>query len=306
MIKKRARLDPRIMLMIGVFFTSTSTVMMRFATAPALAIATLRMLFTVLLLTPWTLGRNFSEIKKLRLSNIAACAASGFFLALHFWFVFEAVRYTSVAVANTLASTECIFVAIGFALFMKGHISRLGSLAIFITFCGSAIIALGAGGDIGSLVGAAFALASGLLVAGYTLIGRAQRGTLSTATYTWATYLSSAVVLVLLCVFTQTPIIGLPVRNYAVSLGMAVFCTLLGHSVFSWCLKYLTPASVSFAKLSTPLFSCVIAFLLLSEVPAPMQVGGAGVVLAGLVLYNRAEKSAALSAKAAGVAANAR
>lgn len=49
---------------------------------------------------------------------------------------------------------------------------------------------------------------------------------------------------------------------------MAVCCTLLGHNVFSWGLKYLPPAFIATVKLMEPVFASVWGLLLFGERPA--------------------------------------
>ena len=73
-------------------------------------------------------------------------------------------------------------------------------------------------------------------------------------------------------------------------LALAVLCTLLGHSLFSWCLKYLSPSYVSAAKLCEPVFSTLAAVPLFHEVPTPLQLIGGVVVLGSVLLYTRAER----------------
>ena len=45
----------------------------------------------------------------------------------------------------------------------------------------------------------------------------------------------------------------------------------MGHSIFSWCLKYISPAFVSAAKLCEPVFAAVAAYFLFREAPVPLQ-----------------------------------
>ena len=66
-------------------------------------------------------------------------------------------------------------------------------------------------------------------------------------------------------------------------------CTLMGHSLFSWCLKFLSPAYVSAAKLCEPVFSGALAVPLFGEIPTPMQLLGAAVILGAVLLYTWAE-----------------
>ena len=78
-------------------------------------------------------------------------------------------------------------------------------------------------------------------------------------------------------------------KEYLIGLGLAVLCTLLGHSLFSWSLKYISPSYVSAAKLCEPIFSTCMAIPLFGEVPAPIQVVGGIVILGGVLLYTMAE-----------------
>ena len=137
-----------------------------------------------------------------------------------------------------------------------------------------------------SLLALAAAVASAL----YTLIGRVQRGHLSTTVYTFLTYLACFVTLVVLTAGSGTPLTGYGVRELFMGLALAVLCTLLGHSLFSWCLKYLSPSYVSAAKLCEPVFSTLAAVPLFHEVPTPLQLVGGVVVLGSVLLYTRAER----------------
>ena len=68
--------------------------------------------------------------------------------------------------------------------------------AILLAFGGSALLALSGGGGAGGLSGNLLALAAAS-AAVYTLIGRIQRGHLSTTVYTFLTYLACFLTLLL-------------------------------------------------------------------------------------------------------------
>ena len=72
------------------------------------------------------------------------------------------------------------------------------------------------------------------------------------------------------------------------ALGMAVLCTLMGHSVFTWGLKYLSPAYISTVKLLDPVFSAAWGLLLFGEIPTVQVIVGGVIVVAGVFLYGRA------------------
>ena len=77
--------------------------------------------------------------------------------------------------------------------------------------------------------------------------------------------------------------------NLLAGLGMAVFCTLLGHSVFSWGLKYLPPAFISTANLLEPVLASVWGLLLFGERPGVLVMLGGMLILLGIGLYSREE-----------------
>ena len=66
---------------------------------------------------------------------------------------------------------------------------------------------------------------------------------------------------------------------------MAVFCTLLGHSIFSWGLKYVPAAFISTAKLGEPVFATLLGLLFFGQMPGMAQVIGGVIIIAGLWMY---------------------
>ena len=282
---------PRAVLLLGVLGVSVSAILVRFSQAPSVITAAYRLGWTALLLLPVVLTKFRGELLHVTRRDVLLCALSGLCLALHFLTWFESLKWTGVAVSTVLVSTEVIFTALGFALFLKGRIPPLGTVAILLAFGGSALLAVAGGGRGGQLYGNLLALAAAVFVSLYTLIGKIQRGHLSTTIYTFLTYLFCFLALVIMAAGSRTPLVGYGGREWLIGLGLAVLCTLMGHSLFSWCLKYLSPAYVSAAKLCEPVFSGALAVPLFGEIPAPLQLLGAVLVLGAVLLYTKAEKT---------------
>ena len=77
-----------------------------------------------------------------------------------------------------------------------------------------------------------------------------------------------------------------------VGLLLSIFSTILGHSIFSWCLKYFTPSFVSASKLCEPVAAAILACFLFAEYPKLMQLVGGILILGGVFYYSRLEREA--------------
>ena len=180
------------------------------------------------------------------------------------------------------------FVAAASLLLFRQKLSGKAWIAIALTFGGSIVVALAgsvAGADVlkGNLLG----LAAGATMAVYTMIGTVCRKTVSTTVYTFVVYLAAAATVLAIALSNGTPVAGYGHLNYLTALGMAVFCTLLGHSVFSWGLKYLPPAYISTVKLLDPVFSALWGLLLFQEKPTLLVILGGAAIIFGIALYSR-------------------
>ena len=279
----------RLMVMLGVVGVSLSAVFVRWSAAPSLVLAFYRMAFSVLLLTPLAIVRR-EEFRALRRRELLLSLLSGAFLGFHFTCYFEALRWTSIASAVVLVDTEVLFVALASVLVLRKRLSRRAWAAVLLAFGGSVTVALAdvsAGAD--ALRGNLFALSGALCMAAYTMLGTVCRRRLSTTVYTWLVYAAAAGTVLLTALAGRQPLTGWGPVNLLTALGMAVFCTLLGHSVFSWGLKFLSPAFIATAKLLEPVFASVWGLFLFAERPGAQVILGGGVVLLGVVLYSREE-----------------
>ena len=281
----------RLIVLLGVLGVSVSSILVRLSTAPSLVLVLYRVGMAAVLLAPVVVLRNREEIKKLTLREAGLCLGSGACLGLHFAAYFESLRHTSIASSVVLVDTEVLFVALMSIVLFGKKTSPRAWLAIVLALGGSVIIAMAdtaAGPD--ALRGDLIALCGAVFVAAYTMIGSVCRKTVSTNVYTFLVYLAAALTVLTITLFSGMPLTGYGNINYFTGLGMAVFCTLLGHSVFSWGLKYLPAAFVSTAKLLEPVFASLLGLALFAERPGMLTVVGGSIVIAAIVLYSRVEE----------------
>ena len=284
---------PMIMIATGVVGISLSSIFVKYSAAPSAVTAAYRLLWTVLLMTPVTFGNSGvrRELFHIDRKTLLLSCLSGLFLAVHFTLWFESLRHTSVASSTTIVCTEVIWVSMGYTLFLKGHLSMKATAAIGVTLVGSIAIALGdstAGGA--HLYGDILSLLAAVAVAVYVLIGRVVRKSASTTVYTYLVYSACAAVLVAMCIIQGDSLLGYGISGIVVGLLLAIFSTILGHSIFSWCLKYFSPSFVSASKLCEPVVAAILAAVLFGEMPGTLQQFGGALILGGVLYYSDLER----------------
>lgn len=285
---------PMIMIVVGVLGISLSSIFVKYSMAPSAVTAAYRLLWTVVLMTPVTFGSREirTELFQVNPKALLLSCLSGLFLAIHFTLWFESLRHTTVASSTTIVCTEVIWVSLGYALFLKGKMSLKEIMTIGVTLGGSVLIAFADSGSGGThLYGDILSLLAAIAVAVYVLIGREVRKTASTTVYTYIVYSSCAAVLLLMCLIQGNALWGYGISGIIVGLLLAVFSTILGHSIFSWCLKYFSPSFVSASKLCEPVAAAILAGFLFGEIPSVMQIAGGILILGGVLYYSRLEKT---------------
>jgi len=279
---------------VGVFFTSFSSILVRLSAAPPVVIATYRLGFSVLILLPAFVGEMRREEGRVGPAVTLLCILSGFFLAFHFVTWFISLRHTSVAASTILVNIHPVLVVAGSVLILRERIAWKSLFFVALTIVGSGIIAMGdwGRGD-GSLFGDLMALAGAFFMAGYILIGRSVRRRLALPLYTLLVYGSSTAFLLMLDLFTGTPLFPYSPREFVIFFLLAAVCTIGGHTLFNWALRYVEPVFISTAILGEPLFASLLALLIFGEVPGLNVPLGGALVLGGLFFFTRLREGAA-------------
>ena len=283
---------PMIMIIIGILGISLSSIFVKYSAAPSAVTAAFRLLWTVLFLTPVVLGKSTVRQEFIRIPRKLAMlsALSGLFLAIHFVLWFESLRHTSVASSTTIVCTEVIWVCLGFCLVLGGKLSGKALAAIGVTLAGSMCIAYADSGTGSQLYGDILALLAAIAVAVYTLIGRVVRSQVSTTVYTYMVYTACAAVLVATCLIQDHGLFNYGISPIVVGALLAIFSTILGHSIFSWCLKFFSPSFVSASKLCEPVAAAAMAAVLFAEIPTVFQILGGILILGGVCWYSVIER----------------
>ena len=273
----------KLIIILGVLGTSFSAIFVRFSNASSTVLAFYRMLWCVCLLCPLIALKHREELKKTKRKNLLLCIVSGVFLGMHFTCYFQSLRYTSIASSVVLVDTEVFFVALGGVFFLKEKLTPANWIGIGITFAGSVVVAMGDGSG-SQLLGDLIALAGAMCSAVYTLVGRKLRENMSTTLYTWIVYFFAGLVTLTASLCGGYEVVPFGIKNLLVAFGLALMCTLLGHSIFSWGLKYEKASFVSTVKLLEPIFASILGILLFREIPSVTSAAGGVAVILGIIL----------------------
>src|SRR5437773_5327821 len=291
-------MSPLLVLIVAVLATSYAGPIVRFAAAPALAIAFWRLA----LVLPVTGGLAVlegsreqgagSSVTRQRLlpaprSLLALMTLSGLLLALHFWSWIASLRFTTVASSVVLVSLKPVFAWGLAAAWLREQPTRPEAWGIALAVSGASLIGLSdARLSLGALGGDALALIGAVTGAGYYVIGRRVRQTVGVWSYASAVHAVAAVALGVVAAFRGAPLTGFGPSDWGVFAALAAGPMLVGHTGMNYALQYFRATTVNVAALGEPVGATLIAWLVpaIHEVPTPRALVGGMLVLVGIGL----------------------
>lgn len=193
------------------------------------------------------------------------------------------LSFTSVASSVIFVHVDLIFVAAISHFVFKERISRETLLGIGVAFASATIIAVGDSG-LGevSLYGDLLALVGSVMLGLYILNGRRIRQSHDLISYVTPVYATSAVVLVLGSLATETMLAPFPPREYLLFLAIAVVPMIFGHTVYNWALRYVEASIVFISLLGEPMGATILAYIFLNEAPSILTLLGGAITLVGI------------------------
>jgi drug/metabolite transporter (DMT)-like permease len=265
-----------------------AAILIRWAEAPALAIAFWRMAFAALCLGVVAGGARRRIWGEWRGVDWWTGAGAALLLALHFGFWIASLERTTVAASSILVSTQPVFVAILGWPTLRERPSRRAWTGILLAVVGAAVIA---GGDLAldrrALLGDFLAVAGALWVSAYYVLARFIRATKDLVPYVTVVYTLTAGWLLLSAWVAGTPLHGYDGATWAALAALALGPTVFGHTAMNYALRYIRAYEVNVSILGEPIGAALWAALLLDEAPGAATWVGGGLVLAGIFLTQR-------------------
>lgn len=275
---------PGVALVIATVAVSFSAIIIRYADDDPATIVWLRMGMAAVLLAPWVVRDVRRHVMPRGRTQVSLVLVSGVLLAGHFLLWTASLQYTSIAASVLLVSIHPIIVTPLGKRLLGERVSRRTLAAVVLALIGTVITCAG---DLHlnsrAFYGDLLAIGGAVCLAGYLLIGRGVRANLGVAGY-------SAIVYAVVCVVAAaTAVAGgvahLPSPRVALAcFGLAVICTIGGHTVYNWALRHVQVLLVSLSFLGEPPLAALLALAFFGAVPTLATIGGGVLIIVGLAL----------------------
>lgn len=272
-----------LLLGVAVIAVSTSGPLIRYASAPALAIAMWR---NLLVLPPLVLAARGSHRPSRREARLIGLA--GLFLAAHFATWIPSLSYTSVASSVALVCTQPVWAAV-IARWRGEDVARQVWAGIAVALLGVVVLS---GVDLTvsarALFGDLLALAGGVLAAAYVAVGHEVRRSVDTAVYTSGCYAVAAATLLAACLLSGRELVGFDRGTWLAIAATAVGPQLLGHTLVNIVLRSITATAVSVAILFEVVGATLLAAWWFGETPPLAALPAGLLIFSGVIVVIRA------------------
>lgn len=219
-------------------------------------------------------------------------ALSGLFFAGDMIVWHLGIMLTSVANASLFTNMAPLFVALALWLIWRQRPSARFTLALLVAFAGALALVGGAPDlSLDRLAGDGLSLLSGLFYAGYILaVGRAREGLPTPLLMAVGGAVAALVILAAALALGET-VWPSTLRGWAVVLGLALVSQCAGQGLIAWGLAHVSASFGAVVLLLQPVVAVLVAWVLFAETLGPAQMVGVVVVLVGIHLARKANRT---------------
>ena len=276
------------LLILSVSMVSSASILILFSASHPFVIVFWRTLYgAVFMATIGMIRGDFKALKQLLTrENRHWLIAIGITLSLHFCTWFQSLFMTSVAASVVLVDSSPIFTAILSTLFLGEALRRRSWAGILIASIGAVFLAWGdfGGSGVVAFAGDLLALSGAIFLALYFIGGRRIAKEMPITVYTSIVYLVAAITTLAICIPFNLNVIVFEPTEVVIFLALAIFPTVLGHSVNNYLLTKVPAYVVSSAVLGEPIGAALLAALIFTQIPSPTTIIGFVVILFGIAL----------------------
>ena len=231
-------------------------------------------------------------LKKVSKKELGICLLTGFFLFAHFYSWYSAVKLTNISAAACLASFHPLVVLFITIFIYKKKVSWKSIVAILCALIGGAVIVCS---DITALEtsktsGNIFAILAGIFMGIYFAIGGKVRPKMDGSVYVLIVFFGTFLSFFICNLIMGAPFFGYPPKDYLYILCLAIICQIGSHAMWNLCMGKVSPLYVSTWETMDPVFSTVLAIILVRQMPTVYEIIGCVIVVISILFYNKFER----------------
>jgi len=219
--------------------------------------------------------------------RLVALGLIGYYLSSYLDFL--GLQYISVGLERLILFTTPTFVLLMTALVFKRRIARAQWAALALSYCGIVLVFMHdlGGGAGGIATGSLLVLGSAVAYAVYLLgTGEMVRRIGSLRLVAYAMCVSSVACIAQFFILRPASLLVQPPQVYGLSLVNGVFCTIFPVFMTMAAVQRIGAASASQAGMIGPVSTLFLGWALLGEPITAVQLGGTGLVLAGIYMLS--------------------
>ncbi|TQQ84799.1 DMT family transporter [Peptacetobacter hominis] len=263
---------------------------------PVLSLVFFRFLFATAIIFPIMIKTEKNwKITKEDIPVFLALGVVGM-IGYHVFF-FECLKYTTATNSSIIGATNPIVTTIFAGIFLKERFKSKHILSLLLSFVGVVLIVTG--GHLSTLKEFTFNKGDLIMMiavvcwSAYSVMSKKVAGKYSPIKITAYAFLFCAVI-IFPFTFMENPMEFIPevsINGWMSVLYMSCFASVCGYLIQQISIKNIGPAKTNMYINLNPVFSMILAYILLGEPIVIVKVIAAGCIIAGVLISNMPEKS---------------
>lgn len=252
---------------IALVALSQSSVIIRWSQTDPLILGIWRLFFAALVLKSWVLLQKSSEFKtRISSSQWRNIILTGIFFFIHLYSYAYAAHHTTIAHLMLIFAINPIITAVGNLIFFKERITRHLIIAFILAFGGIYYLVINNLTSASyNLQGDLIAMLAAISFSAYALFSKHSRKTIPNSIFTSAFYAVASICFLVTSLLLSVDPMPPSSHSWVAIFLLAIFPTMLGHGIFTYCMNYIDLHLLSLAKLVEPILSALSAWILFGE-----------------------------------------
>lgn len=263
-------------------FSGAAVIFVKIGTLHPVTLASYRLLLSSLILLPWFLKDLKANSQPFHIRQITPSLLPGAFLAGHFIFWIIGARMIPGAHASLITTMSTMFMPFFMYFMIREKITLRELLGTLLALTGTFYLGLkDSHYAIEYLKGDILCFISMILITLYLAYARRYRRNTKLWFYMVPLYVTGGVICFFIALFSGADMLPRNGSDWTSLLGLAVICTVGGHSINNYGMRKLRGQLVSLLNLTQILFSTILSFIVFGEIPPSYFYPAALLILTG-------------------------